>query len=204
VQGLYPANTLQQLLDACPHPAARRSVWRIAEHLPCLTAANQLRTYTLRRIADGSLLAAAANGGSAGADAAAVADAEQRDELRSILACLAAAPCSAKLAALLAAALGLPWGPEDAVASTVAAAGPVGGEESAGSDEEGDEEEIACKTCGKAKPDHNLLLCDGCDLAYHTTCLKPKLKMVPEGEWFCPGCDMDIRASRLSVEGALE
>ena len=34
-----------------------------------------------------------------------------------------------------------------------------------------------------------MLLCDGCDLAYHyDTCLNPALTAVPRGRWFCPTC----------------
>jgi hypothetical protein len=211
VAGLLPAGALQQLLDAAPTAAARRDVWRIAEHLPCLEAAGALRANTLKALAAGELLPAApagaapARGGrggasSSGADADAPA---RREELRAILACLAAAPSGPKLSAMLAAALGLPWGPEPGVA-------PAGGERAAGgADEaaaegEGDDEDVECRRCGKARPDHNLLLCDGCDAAYHTTCLKPALKAVPEGEWFCPGCDAEIRGSRLGAEAAME
>jgi hypothetical protein len=193
VQGLFPADALQQLLDSSPTPAARRSVWRIAERLPCLAAAARLRVNTLRLLAAGELLPGGFSGLGPG----------ERDELRSILACLAAAPCGPKLSALLAAALGLPWGPEPgAGGAPAAAAAAAEGEGEEGG--EGGEDEVACRACGKAQPEHNLLLCDGCDAAYHTACLRPRLKAVPEGEWFCPGCDADIRGSRLTAEGALE
>ena len=34
-----------------------------------------------------------------------------------------------------------------------------------------------------------MLLCDGCDRAFHTFCLQPKLATIPEAdEWFCQGC----------------
>jgi len=33
-----------------------------------------------------------------------------------------------------------------------------------------------------------MLLCDGCDRGFHLKCLKPALKAVPEGTWFCPTC----------------
>ena len=33
-----------------------------------------------------------------------------------------------------------------------------------------------------------MLLCDRCDNAYHMYCLKPKLKSIPQGDWFCPEC----------------
>lgn len=33
-----------------------------------------------------------------------------------------------------------------------------------------------------------MLLCDGCDKGHHTYCLKPKLKSVPQGDWYCHDC----------------
>ncbi|CAJ1953807.1 unnamed protein product [Cylindrotheca closterium] len=34
----------------------------------------------------------------------------------------------------------------------------------------------------------DLLVCDGCERAYHLGCLKPPLAEIPEGDWFCPLC----------------
>ena len=33
-----------------------------------------------------------------------------------------------------------------------------------------------------------------CDDGYHTTCLKPKLKSIPNGEWFCVACKPAVTA----------
>ena len=33
-----------------------------------------------------------------------------------------------------------------------------------------------------------MLLCDGCDRGHHLYCLKPKLKKIPSGDWFCHEC----------------
>ncbi len=33
-----------------------------------------------------------------------------------------------------------------------------------------------------------MLLCDGCDRGHHTYCLKPKLKNIPDGDWYCSEC----------------
>lgn len=33
-----------------------------------------------------------------------------------------------------------------------------------------------------------MLLCDGCDDAFHTYCLVPPLSEVPKGDWRCPLC----------------
>lgn len=30
-----------------------------------------------------------------------------------------------------------------------------------------------------------------CDAPYHLGCLDPPLSAVPDGEWFCPGCEQD-------------
>eukprot|EP00090_Calanus_glacialis_P044296 TRINITY_DN7890_c0_g1_i1.p1 TRINITY_DN7890_c0_g1~~TRINITY_DN7890_c0_g1_i1.p1 ORF type:complete len:1656 (-),score=536.89 TRINITY_DN7890_c0_g1_i1:497-5410(-) len=51
-----------------------------------------------------------------------------------------------------------------------------------------DEPETHCEVCRGGDREHLLLLCDGCDLGYHTTCLDPVLQEVPRGQWFCPTC----------------
>ena len=45
-----------------------------------------------------------------------------------------------------------------------------------------------CKVCRRKTDPDQMLLCDGCDNAYHMYCLKPKLKSIPEDDWFCPEC----------------
>lgn len=49
-------------------------------------------------------------------------------------------------------------------------------------------EEIVCVECGRGDDEDSMLLCDGCDRAYHKYCLKPKLDVIPDGSWFCPAC----------------
>jgi PHD-finger len=49
----------------------------------------------------------------------------------------------------------------------------------------------ACERCGSAANEAEMLLCDGCDCAYHLACLRPPLKSVPAGDWYCPACDPD-------------
>ncbi|KAK7490763.1 hypothetical protein BaRGS_00017992, partial [Batillaria attramentaria] len=47
-----------------------------------------------------------------------------------------------------------------------------------------------------------LLLCDGCDLAYHCECLTPPLADVPVEEWFCPTCAEINRQVSAFVTGS--
>jgi chromodomain-helicase-DNA-binding protein Mi-2-like protein len=46
-----------------------------------------------------------------------------------------------------------------------------------------------CRVC---RGDGELLCCDACPSAYHTFCLNPPLKNVPEGEWICPRCSVSL------------
>uniref|UniRef100_A0A7E4VCF3 Histone-lysine N-methyltransferase n=1 Tax=Panagrellus redivivus TaxID=6233 RepID=A0A7E4VCF3_PANRE len=45
-----------------------------------------------------------------------------------------------------------------------------------------------CETCGDGSDESNLLLCDECDVAFHTYCLEPKLDKIPSGSWRCHWC----------------
>lgn len=55
-----------------------------------------------------------------------------------------------------------------------------------------------CKICRKKGDAENMVLCDGCDRGHHTYCVRPKLKTVPDGDWFCPECRPKQRSRRLS------
>ncbi|XP_076268228.1 ATP-dependent chromatin assembly factor large subunit isoform X2 [Rhynchophorus ferrugineus] len=48
-----------------------------------------------------------------------------------------------------------------------------------------------CQICRRRKDSENMLLCDCCNLGHHMYCLKPKLTMVPKGDWFCDKCKKD-------------
>ena len=58
-------------------------------------------------------------------------------------------------------------------------------------DDDDEDDDYACEVCGSALDSDHLLLCDteGCDMAYHTSCLRAPLAAVPEGEWFCERCE---------------
>jgi transposase InsO family protein len=45
-----------------------------------------------------------------------------------------------------------------------------------------------CTLCGDHRRANRLLMCDGCNLGYHTFCLTPPLIDIPEGIWICPTC----------------
>ena len=45
-----------------------------------------------------------------------------------------------------------------------------------------------CQMCRKGDNEELLLLCDGCDKGCHTYCHRPKITIIPDGDWFCPAC----------------
>lgn len=47
-----------------------------------------------------------------------------------------------------------------------------------------------------------MMLCDGCEGAFHTGCLQPPLPRVPDGRWFCPPCETEVLQARMSVQQA--
>jgi hypothetical protein len=47
----------------------------------------------------------------------------------------------------------------------------------------------ACRICRQQDRDDIMLICDGCQRGYHTTCLQPPLESVPEEDtWCCDEC----------------
>ncbi|KAK6990498.1 choline dehydrogenase 5 [Biomphalaria glabrata] len=50
------------------------------------------------------------------------------------------------------------------------------------------EEDDHMEFCRVCKDGGELLCCDLCPSAYHTHCLNPPIKGVPDGEWHCPRC----------------
>ncbi|KAJ7549866.1 hypothetical protein O6H91_07G072500 [Diphasiastrum complanatum] len=49
---------------------------------------------------------------------------------------------------------------------------------------------VPCAICYQAvKDEASVLVCDGCEKAFHLKCLQPfYLKDIPEGDWYCPKC----------------
>ena len=47
-----------------------------------------------------------------------------------------------------------------------------------------------CSVCGESGV---LLVCDGCEAAFHLACLRPQLDHVPDGEWYCPSRACQLR-----------
>jgi hypothetical protein len=101
---------------------------------------------------------------------------------------------------MLSAALGLQWPGCDSTSKPAATAPAVA---DAAAVAAGDVDSICCRSCGQSEPEDCLLLCDGCDAGFHTSCLVPQLTCVPDGDWFCPGCCADIKACSLSKAAAV-
>jgi len=49
-------------------------------------------------------------------------------------------------------------------------------------------DEVKCEMCQGGDREDEVLLCDGCDCGFHIFCLKPPLKKIPDGDWFCEKC----------------
>ena len=45
-----------------------------------------------------------------------------------------------------------------------------------------------CEGCGSQQGATEMMLCDGCERAWHTGCLPTPLPSVPPGDWLCPAC----------------
>ncbi|MCO5610461.1 hypothetical protein L7F22_064699 [Adiantum nelumboides] len=53
--------------------------------------------------------------------------------------------------------------------------------------------DIVCQLCKLGDRENQLLLCDGCDRGFHSTCLRPIVFRVPVGPWLCPLCSSSQR-----------
>ncbi|XP_050543474.1 bromodomain adjacent to zinc finger domain protein 1A-like isoform X2 [Daktulosphaira vitifoliae] len=47
---------------------------------------------------------------------------------------------------------------------------------------------VNCVLCRSNKDEDVMLLCDNCNRGHHIYCLKPKLKKIPSGDWYCQKC----------------
>ena len=52
-----------------------------------------------------------------------------------------------------------------------------------------------CRVC---RDGGELLCCDACPSAFHTYCLTPPLRTVPDGEWHCPRCSVEPLKGKVS------
>ncbi len=49
-------------------------------------------------------------------------------------------------------------------------------------------DQTICEMCKNGDKDHSILICDECNLGYHTFCLRPVVSTIPTTEWICPSC----------------
>jgi hypothetical protein len=59
---------------------------------------------------------------------------------------------------------------------------------------------VVCDACKSGQGEERIILCDGCDLAYHLECATPSLDEIPEGEWYCMLCTESIRREDAEPE----
>ncbi|KAL1568185.1 hypothetical protein AAHA92_03584 [Salvia divinorum] len=46
----------------------------------------------------------------------------------------------------------------------------------------------SCKVCEQRDSSKNMLICDNCEDAFHTSCYKPRITILPLSEWLCSSC----------------
>ncbi|XP_016979825.1 bromodomain adjacent to zinc finger domain protein 1A [Drosophila rhopaloa] len=57
-----------------------------------------------------------------------------------------------------------------------------------------------CKVCRRGSDPEKMLLCDECNAGTHMFCLKPKLRSVPQGNWYCNDCVKSLGLSSAQNE----
>ena len=69
---------------------------------------------------------------------------------------------------------------------------------------EHEDDDIPCVVCHRydSPRENAIILCDLCDQGYHQLCLKPRLKVIPPGNWFCPKCSSkrSLKKRKCEVE----
>ncbi|KAG6384816.1 hypothetical protein SASPL_153635 [Salvia splendens] len=46
----------------------------------------------------------------------------------------------------------------------------------------------SCKVCEQRDSSKNMLICDNCEDAFHTSCYNPRITILPLSEWLCSSC----------------
>lgn len=200
VQRCFTNTSLQQLLLAAPSASCRCAVLMMAESLPFLNASALLRRYLLQCMCGGVLppdepLPCSSS------------TAPGCTELGCVVSALAASANGAMLLAVVVKALESAGSEETGgehhacLHSWLGVRGLSNGQLE-DDDRPSDVADFRCSVCGKSEPENTLLLCDGCDVATHTTCLRPALPAVPDHHWFCKQCDKQISHACMSVDAA--
>lgn len=58
-----------------------------------------------------------------------------------------------------------------------------------------------CHTNTENESVGKMLYCEGCDFAYHSHCLTPKVAALPEGSWYCADCVQCTACALLAPDG---
>jgi len=70
-----------------------------------------------------------------------------------------------------------------------------------------EDEEVKCAKCGDGTwvETNKILLCDGpCGRAYHQNCHRPKVKVIPEDDWFCHSCAKERKKLEKNLAAKLK
>ena len=54
-----------------------------------------------------------------------------------------------------------------------------------------------CSVCSSKRDSDKLLCCELCPRVYHLYCLKPPLKKVPDGDWYCSHCQKSLSLDNI-------
>ncbi|KAH8312286.1 hypothetical protein KR044_010076 [Drosophila immigrans] len=58
-----------------------------------------------------------------------------------------------------------------------------------------------CKVCRRGTDPEKMLLCDQCNGGTHMFCMKPKMRTVPEGNWYCHTCVRELGLTNNTKAG---